>query len=202
MACRSLGKRLAHFHSPGERREITHSVNRLQAFDSFFQQRVAYQLPDNDVVHRPLGLRRPPIPPLVSIENVEEQEVYSAIGEEGFRKLVAAFYRQVPNDDILGPMYRGRDLAAAEERLRGFLIFRFGGPEHYIERRGHPRLRMRHAPFEINQAARDRWLQLMTSALDSTDIPPEPKEILRNFFDSTASFLINRLAQTTGNLIS
>lgn len=124
--------------------------------------------------------------------------MYSAIGEEGFRKLVAAFYRQVPNDDILGPMYRGRDLAAAEERLRGFLIFRFGGPEHYIERRGHPRLRMRHAPFEINQIARDRWLQLMASALDSTDIAPEPKEILHNFFDSTASFLINRLAQTSG----
>lgn len=127
---------------------------------------------------------------------MEEQEVYSAIGEEGFRKLVAAFYRQVPNDDILGPMYRGRNLAGAEERLRGFLIFRFGGPQRYIEQRGHPRLRMRHAPFEINQAARDRWLQLMMSALDSTEMPPEPKEILRNFFDSTATFLINRLAQT------
>lgn len=134
--------------------------------------------------------------PPVSIEIVEEHEVYSAIGEDGFRKLIGAFYRQVPTDDILGPMYRGRDLAAAEERLRGFLIFRFGGPQHYVEQRGHPRLRMRHAPFEINQTARDRWLQLMTSALDSTDMPPEPKEILRNFFDSTASFLINRLAQT------
>lgn len=129
---------------------------------------------------------------------MEEQEVYSAIGEEGFRRLVSAFYRQVPADDILGPMYQGRDLSAAEERLRGFLIFRFGGPEHYIEQRGHPRLRMRHAPFEINQAARDRWLQIMMSALDSSGIPPEPREVLRNFFDSTASFLINRLAQTPG----
>ena len=132
----------------------------------------------------------------VSIKIVEEHEVYSAIGEEGFRKLVAAFYRQVPTDHILGPMYRGRDLAAAEDRLRGFLIFRFGGPQDYVEQRGHPRLRMRHAPFAINQAARDRWLQLMTSALDSTDMPHEPKELLRSFFDSTASFLINRLAQT------
>jgi hemoglobin len=126
---------------------------------------------------------------------VKEQEVYAAIGEEGFRKLVAAFYSQVPTDDILGPMYRGRDLAAAEERLRGFLIFRFGGPQHYVEQRGHPRLRMRHAPFEINQAARNRWLQLMTSALDTAGIPPEPKEVLRNFFDSTASFLINRMSE-------
>ncbi len=119
--------------------------------------------------------------------------MYSAIGEEGFHKLVAAFYQQVPDDDILGPMYRGRDLAAAEQRLRGFLIYRFGGPQHYIEQRGHPRLRMRHGPFSITQNARDRWLQLMNSALDTTDIPAEPKEILRGFFDSTASFLINRM---------
>lgn len=120
--------------------------------------------------------------------------MYAAIGEEGFTHLVAAFYRQVPDDEILGPMYQGRDLAAAEQRLRGFLIYRFGGPESYIEERGHPRLRMRHVPFEITQAARDRWLQLMTSALDSTEMPAEAKDVLRGFFDSTATFLINRMA--------
>lgn len=120
--------------------------------------------------------------------------MYAAIGEEGFTHLVAAFYRQVPADEILGPMYQGRDLAAAEQRLRGFLIYRFGGPESYIEERGHPRLRMRHVPFEITQAARDRWLQLMTSALDSTEMPAEAKDVLRGFFDSTATFLINRMA--------
>lgn len=125
---------------------------------------------------------------------MEEHEVYAAIGEEGFTHLVAAFYRQVPADEILGPMYQGRDLAAAEQRLRGFLIYRFGGPESYIEERGHPRLRMRHVPFEITQAARDRWLQLMTSALDSTEMPAEAKDVLRGFFDSTATFLINRMA--------
>lgn len=125
---------------------------------------------------------------------MEEHEVYAAIGEEGFTHLVAAFYRQVPDDEILGPMYQGRDLAAAEQRLRGFLIYRFGGPESYIEERGHPRLRMRHVPFEITQAARDRWLQLMTSALDSTEMPAEAKDVLRGFFDSTATFLINRMA--------
>ena len=125
---------------------------------------------------------------------MEEHEVYAAIGEEGFTHVVAAFYRQVPADEILGPMYQGRDLAAAEQRLRGFLIYRFGGPESYIEERGHPRLRMRHVPFEITQAARDRWLQLMTSALDSTEMPAEAKDVLRGFFDSTATFLINRMA--------
>ena len=123
---------------------------------------------------------------------MEEHEVYAAIGEDGFRNLVAAFYRQIPSDDILGPMYKGRDLAAAEERLRGFLIYRFGGPATYIENRGHPRLRMRHAPFAVSQAARDRWIELMTAALNEAQLPPEPKAVLEEFFHSTATFLINR----------
>jgi hemoglobin len=125
---------------------------------------------------------------------VEEHEVYAAIGPDGFDRLVAAFYRRVPSDDILGPMYRGRDLAGAEQRLRGFLIYRFGGPATYIEQRGHPRLRMRHAPFAVTEAARDRWLELMTAALNEVQLPPEPSAVLHSFFESTASFLINRAA--------
>ena len=65
--------------------------------------------------------------------SVEDNEVYNAIGEEGFQRLVAAFYKQVPDDDILGPMYPKDDMHGAEERLRDFLIFRFGGPQRYIE---------------------------------------------------------------------
>ena len=84
---------------------------------------------------------------------MEEQEIYSAIGQEGFERLVAAFYRQVPGDDVLGPIYPAHDLPGAEQRLRDFLIFRFGGPPVYLEQRGHPRLRMRHAPFTIGQIA-------------------------------------------------
>jgi len=122
---------------------------------------------------------------------VEEQEVYSAIGEDGFRRLISAFYRRVPADEVLGPMYQGRDLAAAEERLRGFLIYRFGGPETYIENRGHPRLRMRHAPFAVNEAARARWISLMTAALDEVNLPSEQRDMLENFFQSTAEFLVN-----------
>ena len=91
------------------------------------------------------------------------EQVYGRIGEEGFARLVGAFYAQVPADDILGPMYPAHDLAAAEVRLRDFLVGRFGGPPRYIEQRGHPRLRMRHMPFAIDQAARDRWMQLMRS---------------------------------------
>ena len=123
---------------------------------------------------------------------MEESEIYSRIGEDGFRRLVAAFYRQIPHDDILGPMYPHADLAGAEQRLREFLIFRFGGPVRYIEQRGHPRLRMRHAPFAVNTAARDSWIELMTRAIDEAALPPEIAAQLREFFSSTATFLINR----------
>src|SRR3978361_5175 len=79
------------------------------------------------------------------INVVNEPEIFVLIGEEGFRQLVAAFYRQVPADDILGPMYPADDLAGAEQRLRDFLVGRFGGPSRYLEQRGPPRLRVAHA---------------------------------------------------------
>ena len=123
---------------------------------------------------------------------MQEQEIHSAIGDAGFQRLVAAFYRQIPQDDILGPMYQGRDLAAAEARLRDFLIYRFGGSDKYIQERGHPRLRMRHAPFVINEAARNRWMQLMRVALTEVQFPPEIEEGLVPYLDTTATFMINR----------
>lgn len=123
---------------------------------------------------------------------MEEHEVYPLVGEDGFRRLVAAFYRQVPTDDILGPMYPHDDLAGAEQRLADFLIYRFGGPPTYIQQRGHPRLRMRHAPFPIGKLARDRWLALMNRALEQSMFPGDVQQLLREFFDSTATFMLNR----------
>lgn len=123
---------------------------------------------------------------------MEEHEVYPVVGSEGFTRLVAAFYRQVPDDDVLGSMYPADDLAGAEQRLRDFLIYRFGGPPLYIEQRGHPRLRMRHAPFPIGQVARDRWIQLMDRALDEAAFPDEVQNLLRAFFAAMATFMINR----------
>src|ERR1043166_483335 len=104
---------------------------------------------------------------------LDDQDIYTLIGEDGFTRLIAAFYRQGPGDDILGPMYPPEELAGAEQRLRDFLVGRFGGPQRYMEQRGHPRLRMRHMPFAVNAAARERWLQLMTNALDQARLPPE-----------------------------
>lgn len=123
---------------------------------------------------------------------MEDQEIYPAIGQDGFTRLVDAFYRRVPGDPILGPMYPQHDWEGAQRRLRGFLIFRFGGPQTYIEERGHPRLRIRHAPFSINQAARDRWIELMTAALEEAELPAEPRQALQTFFESVATFLMNR----------
>ena len=123
---------------------------------------------------------------------MEEQEIYTVIGEEGFTRLVAAFYRQVPADEVLGPLYPKQDLEGAERRLRDFLLFRFGGPATYLETRGHPRLRMRHAPFAIGTAARDRWVELMNRALEEAELPGEVRDTLREFFGNTATFLMNR----------
>jgi hemoglobin len=123
---------------------------------------------------------------------VDELDVYALVGEDGFRRLIAAFYRQVPGDPILGPMYPPDDLAGAEERLRDFLVGRFGGPPRYMEQRGHPRLRARHMPFAVNPAARERWMQLMTNALDEAKFPPEADAMLREFFHAVSEILINR----------
>jgi hemoglobin len=127
----------------------------------------------------------------VSIVPAAPETIFDAIGESGISQLVRAFYAQVPNDEILGPMYPKDDLVAAEIRLRDFLIYRFGGPDRYLTARGNPRLRMRHAPFVINQAARDRWLKLMRQALQSNEFPADVVAGIDGFFGDTASFLIN-----------
>jgi hemoglobin len=89
-------------------------------------------------------------------------------------------------------MYPEKDRAGAEQRLRDFLIYRLGGSHRYVERRGHPRLRARHSPFWIDQAARDRWMQLMNRALAEAAFPPEAEKCLREFLEDTATFMINK----------
>lgn len=128
----------------------------------------------------------------VRISFVDDSEVYPAIGEDGFTRLVGAFYAQVKVDDLLGPLYPPEDLAGAEQRLRDFLIYRFGGPPRYIEQRGHPRLRMRHAPFPVTAAARDRWLTFMRRAIAECALPPEVQTALDQYFESAAAAMINR----------
>lgn len=128
----------------------------------------------------------------MSVPPLDEGLVYDRIGEDGFARLVRAFYAQVPGDDILGPMYPADDMTGAEERLRDFLVGRFGGPPRYMEQRGHPRLRMRHMPFAVDMAARNRWVQLMDRALEETALPEDAAAVLQQFFHHMATFMINR----------
>jgi hemoglobin len=121
-----------------------------------------------------------------------DTQIFPLVGEEGFARLVAGFYRRVPADDLLGPLYPPHDLAGAEQRLRDFLVMRFGGPDRYAQTRGHPRLGMRHGRFRIDRAARDRWVSLMEAALEDSELPEPVRPILRRFFHDAATFLINR----------
>ena len=123
---------------------------------------------------------------------MNEDRIFSLVGEDGFARLVAAFYRQIPGDDILGPMYPAGDLKGAEQRLRDFLIYRFGGPQRYIEQRGHPRLRARHIPFRVDQTARNRWMKLMNQAFNEAGLPAEAEIGLKAFLEQMSTFMINR----------
>ncbi len=129
---------------------------------------------------------------------VPELEVYARIGEDGFARLVRAFYQQIPADDILGPLYQqsiaasGESMEHAERRLRDFLIGRFGGPQRYIQQRGHPRLRIRNAPFAIPAGSAERWIAVMERALLEAQIPEDVAATLRPYFRQTAMFMVNR----------
>lgn len=119
-------------------------------------------------------------------------DMYHRIGEEKLRQVIANFYRRVPSDPVLGPMYPPDDMAGAERRLYGFIAQRLGGPTTYSEERGHPRLRMRHMPFAIDETARDHWILLMDQAMKEVDLSPADAELLRHFLFSVAHSMQNR----------
>jgi hemoglobin len=118
---------------------------------------------------------------------------YDAVGgEETFRRLVHHFYAGVAEDPLLRPLYPEPDLAGAEERLRMFLVQYWGGPRTYQEQRGHPRLRMRHAPFAIGIAERDAWLRHMRVAVDSLDLPESAAVMLWDYLEMAAHSMVNQ----------
>jgi hemoglobin len=124
----------------------------------------------------------------------QEVTFFEAVGgEETFRRLVHRFYEGVATDPVLRPLYPEEDLGPAEERLRLFLIQYWGGPRTYGEQRGHPRLRMRHAPFPIGQAEHDAWLAQMRVAVDDIGLPEELEKMLWDYLVMAANSMINRL---------
>jgi hemoglobin len=122
-----------------------------------------------------------------------ELSFYEAVGgEETFRRLVSRFYQEVARDPQLRPVYPSRDLGPAEEHLRLFLIQYWGGPGTYSERRGHPRLRMRHARFAIGEAERDAWLRHMRTALDELELDKALDQQLWEYLVMAAHSLVNQ----------
>jgi len=113
-------------------------------------------------------------------------------GEKFFADLVAQFYAHVAVDPILRPMYPDTDLQGAAQRLQWFLEQYWGGPTTYQENRGHPRLRMRHAEFHINIAARDAWVNAMQSVVGGMQMEPELREELWSYLEMAANAMINQ----------
>ncbi|MFI8183767.1 globin [Actinacidiphila glaucinigra] len=123
---------------------------------------------------------------------LEQQTFFEAVGgEPTFRRLVRRFYEGVAEDPLLRPMYPEEDLGPAEDRLRLFLMQYWGGPRTYSENRGHPRLRMRHAPFRVDQAAHDAWLLHMRAAVDELGLEPDLERQLWDYLVYAAASMVN-----------
>ena len=120
------------------------------------------------------------------------ENFYEAVGgEETFRTVVGRFYELVRSDELLRPLYPEEDLGPAEERLRMFLMQYWGGPRTYSAQRGHPRLRMRHAPFRIGLAERDAWLRCMRTAVDEADLGEAHRAVLWDYLEMAANSMVN-----------
>ncbi|MEV1289697.1 globin [Micromonospora sp. NPDC049679] len=122
----------------------------------------------------------------------EPATFFDAIGgEPTFRKLVDEFYAGVAEDPLLRPMYPEADLAPAADRMTLFLMQYWGGPNTYSVQRGHPRLRMRHAPFRVGPAERDAWLSHMRRAVLSLELPADQEAMLWDYLERAAYFMVN-----------
>ena len=120
-----------------------------------------------------------------------QPDLYAALGEEAFWRIARAFYARIDRDAFLRPMFPA-DLQEPIRNQAEFLIQYFGGPQLYSDRKGHPRLRMRHMPFAIDVAARNAWVACMRGALEDAAIPEPHRSAMMAYFERTATFLINR----------
>jgi hemoglobin len=124
--------------------------------------------------------------------DLDARTIYEAAGgAETFERIVERFYEGVEDDPVLRPLYP-TDLAESKRHLALFLMQYFGGPSTYSQERGHPRLRMRHVPFAIGQAERDAWIRHMGAAVDAERLPEGVRDVLLDYFDRAATFMINR----------
>lgn len=124
--------------------------------------------------------------------DADGQTFYDEIGGyPTIEKIVARFYEGVAGDEVLRPLYPEEDLAPAAERFTLFLVQYWGGPTTYSDNRGHPRLRMRHAPFAVTPKARDHWLLHFREGLDAANLPPEQDAKFWDYVTHAAQFMVN-----------
>ena len=122
----------------------------------------------------------------------QERTFYDEIGGyPTIAKIVDRFYEEVATDEVLRPIYPEQDLRPAAERSTMFLAQYWGGPTTYSERRGHPRLRMRHAPFKVTPTARDHWLRCFRAGLDAANLTPEQDAQFWDYVTHAAQFMVN-----------
>lgn len=120
-----------------------------------------------------------------------ETTVFEVVGGQTFfDALVERFYARVESDPTLRPLYPA-DLEPGKRALALFLGQYWGGPTTYSDEKGHPRLRMRHAPFVIGAAERDAWLAAMLAALDEADAPEVARDMMRGYFTTASTAMIN-----------
>jgi hemoglobin len=133
-----------------------------------------------------------PGPQPVAIEGTAGVSFYDSVGgHDTFETLISGFYARVAVDPVLRPIYPDEDFAGAARRLLLFLEQYWGGPRTYSEERGHPRLRARHAPFRIDDTARQAWLTNMRAALDDVGLAPEADRVLWDYLVVAADMLVN-----------
>lgn len=121
-----------------------------------------------------------------------DKSFYEAVGgEPTFRSIVHRFYVEVADDELLRPIYPEEDLTGAEDRLCLFLMQYWGGPQTYSQRRGHPRLRMRHQPFHVGPLERDAWLRCMKIAVDEEGLEEPYRQRLWQYLEMAAQSLVN-----------
>jgi hemoglobin len=122
------------------------------------------------------------------------QSFYDEIGGyPTIAKIVDRFYEGVAEDEVLRPLYPEQDLGPAAERFTLFLAQYWGGPTTYSDTRGHPRLRMRHAPFAVTPLARDHWLLHFRAGLDAANLTPEQDAQFWDYVTHAAQFMVNTL---------
>ena len=139
--------------------------------------------------------REPGIEPADGTEKQQATPYELMGGAPFFDALVRRFYEGIADDTVLRPMYPEGDLAPAERRLRMFLAQYWGGPTDYSDERGHPRLRLRHAPYPVDDVARQHWLAHMRLALDITiadqGLAPVLEDELWRYMIGAAQAMVN-----------